>query len=386
MGRDPGSSRLRERRVDEARLLTKAHLSDYSPTDISAVKSFFASATSRGDGPTGRMFVVNKGPHGAGYYWCTRCEYAESAPHKAQYGRQGVQSKHKNPRTGDPCPNEQLVDRFDLGHVFETDIRAIHFDRSIPDSSATGDANPVERFRRTLAEALRLAAARLLDTDSRDLRAATELRDGRPIIILSDAAAGGAGYCRRLLDEPRFRAARLLAEARDILDCSNEDCATSCSRCLNEYSNQYYWDDFDRQPCRNWIDSLLRKTAKPPAGAPQDAIPDPSASTAVLSDRLRSRPPRMLRSSRLLSHALPLGPTAIRCSRPTKSQRAMCGLPGSQRPIAHRAGSGLCAARQPPRLHTLSFRNRSRRSWDCAFMAPAGPGCARWRTGRRGPS
>lgn len=290
MGRDPGSSRLRERRVDEARLLTKAHLSDYSPTDISAVKSFFASATSRGGGPTGRMFVVNKGPHGAGYYWCTRCEYAESAPHEAQYKLREIQREHKNPRTGDPCRNERLAYPLDLGHIFETDIRAIHFDRPIPDSPATGDANPVERFRRTLAEALRLAAARLLDTDSRDLRAATELRDGRPIIILSDAAAGGAGYCRRLLDEPRFRAARLLAEARDILDCSNEDCATSCSRCLNEYSNQYYWDDFDRQPCRNWIDSLLRKAAKPPAGAPQDAIPDPSASAAVLSDRLRNRP------------------------------------------------------------------------------------------------
>lgn len=290
MGRDPGSSRLRERRVDEARLLTRAHLSDYSPTDISAVKSFFASATSRGDGPTGRMFVVNRGPQGAGYYWCTRCEYAESAPHEAQYGQHEVHKEHKNPRTGDPCRNEGLAYPLDLGHIFETDIRAIYFDCPIPDSPVTGDANPAERFRRTLAEALRLAAARLLDSDSRDLRAATELRNGRPVIILSDAAAGGAGYCRRLLDEPRFRAARLLAEARDILDCSNEDCTTSCSRCLNEYSNQYYWDDFDRLPCRNWIDKLLRQAVEPPAGAPQDAIPDPFASTAVLPDRLKSGP------------------------------------------------------------------------------------------------
>ena len=287
MGRDPGSSRLRERRVDEARLLTKAHLSDYSPTDISAAKSFFASATSRGGGPTGRMFVVNKGPQGAGYYWCTHCEYAESAPNAARYKHHEVRSEHKNPRTGDPCRNDRLAYPLDLGHIFETDIRAIHFDRPIPDSPATGDASPTERFRRTLAEALRLAAARLLDTDSRDLRAVTELRDGRPIVILSDAAAGGAGYCKRLFDEPRFSAAQLLAEARNILDCSNKDCVTSCSHCLNEYSNQYYWDDFDRRPCRNWIDKLLRQAVARPANAPEDAIPDPFASAAVLGERLK---------------------------------------------------------------------------------------------------
>ncbi len=290
-GRDPGSSRLRTRPVDEARLLTRAHLADYSETGADGVKSFFASATPRGGGPKGRMFVVNKGPHGAGYYWCTRCEYAEPAPQAAKYGPHKVQSKHENPRTGDPCPNERLANPLDLGHVFETDIRAIHFDRPLPDFSAAADGDAAKRLRagflRTLAEALRLAAARLLDTDSRDLRAATELRAGRPIVILSDAAAGGAGYCKRLLEESRFFAARLLAAARDILDCSNEDCATSCSRCLNEYSNQQHWDVFDRQPCRTWLGALLAQAAARPANAPQDAIPYPSASAAVLSSRLK---------------------------------------------------------------------------------------------------
>jgi hypothetical protein len=44
-GRDPGSSRLRARPVDEARLLTKAHFRDYVDTDLTGVRTFFAPAT-----------------------------------------------------------------------------------------------------------------------------------------------------------------------------------------------------------------------------------------------------------------------------------------------------------------------------------------------------
>ena len=102
-GRDPGSSRLRMRPVEEARLLTRAHLSDYRETEIDGVMTFFAAAIPRDGGPQGRMFVVNKGPSGAGYYWCGKCEYAEPAPYAAKYGKNEVETDHRNPRTGDRC-------------------------------------------------------------------------------------------------------------------------------------------------------------------------------------------------------------------------------------------------------------------------------------------
>lgn len=249
-GRDPGGSRLRMRSVEEARLLTRAQLSDYQATEVAGVSTFYAAAVPRGDGPEGRMFVVNKGSLGAGYLWCRKCEYAEPAPYSAMFGKTDFRIPHKNPRDGDPCPVEMLSHPIDLGHVFETDIRAIHFARPI----SGGEAR--EGFCRTVAEAVKIACCRLLETDSRDLRAVTETKSNGVSVILSDTVAGGAGYCRRLVDDQRFRVSAIIAATRDVLDCSNKACVTSCSRCLNEYSNQRHWDDFERQPCLDWLRAL----------------------------------------------------------------------------------------------------------------------------------
>ena len=49
----------------------------------------------------------------------------------------------------------------------------------------------------------------------------------------------------------------LLLSARALLACENPDCTTSCTRCLNDYSNQRYWTEFDRRPALAWIESIL---------------------------------------------------------------------------------------------------------------------------------
>lgn len=256
-GRDPGSSRLRSRPVDEARLLTRAHLRDYTSTDLTGVRTFFAPAVPTRGEVSGLLFVVNKGPKGAGYFWCSRCEYAEPAPASARTGGAPVKSPHENPRSGEKCPQEQLRYPYDLGHIFETDIRAVAFSSpppAFPDARDERErAEKVDGFLRTLAETLRIATAELLEADARDIRASKELREGRPLIVLSDAVAGGAGYVQRLFGDPKFSARALFCAALHIVDCRRPDCATSCSQCLNEYSNQAYWDVFDRHPVQAWL-------------------------------------------------------------------------------------------------------------------------------------
>ena len=165
-------------------------------------------------------------------------------------GSSQVEIAHKDPRSGDPCPVEMLSHPIDLGHVFETDIRAIHFARPI----SGGETR--EGFCRTVAEAVRIASCRLLETDSRDLRTGTEIKSSGLTVILSDTVTGGAGYCRRLVADQRFRMSAIIAATREVLDCSNKACFTSCSRCLNEYSNQRHWDDFERRPCLQWLRTL----------------------------------------------------------------------------------------------------------------------------------
>lgn len=285
-GRDPGSSRLRSKPVDEARLLTRANQSDYISSDLKFVSSFFAPAIARDGGASGRMLVLNRGPHGAGYYWCPRCEYAEPAPTEAAFSNMPKETKHNDPRTGDRCPVSELSYPIDLAHQFETDIRSILIDMPIPDSPAVGERESQkiqDGFLRTLSEAIRLAAAELLETDPRDIRASTEVLNGRPVLILSDAVSGGAGYCQRLLSEPRFSGKNLFGKAFAILDCPRGDrCETSCSRCLNDYSNQQHWDIFNRHLCLDWLSTLLSSSSPKPAHAPENAVPAPFTEAAAL--------------------------------------------------------------------------------------------------------
>lgn len=99
----------------------------------------------------------------------------------------------------------------------------------------------------------------LFETDSGDLRAGTETKSGGVTVILSDTVAGGAGYCRRLVGDQRFGVSSvIIAATGEILDSSNTASVTSCSRCLNEYSNQRHRDDFERQPCLEWLQAFQR--------------------------------------------------------------------------------------------------------------------------------
>ena len=110
---------------------------------------------------------------------------------------------------------------------------------------------------RTLQEALRLGAADLLETDPRDLKALVQRLDGHLVVVIYDSVSGGAGYATRLTNEDGYRARDLLLAARRILACVNPDCITSCTSCLNDYSNQRFWLDFERRPTLAWIESIL---------------------------------------------------------------------------------------------------------------------------------
>jgi ATP-dependent helicase YprA (DUF1998 family) len=292
MGRDPGSSRLRVRPVDEARLLTRAMEEDFRSSDLNGVMSFFAPAVPRSGEKPGQMFIVNRGPQGKGYLCCPRCEFAMPAPRDLAHGAE-VQKRHDNPRSGETCPVDKLGWPVDLAHIFETDLRAIRFSTPLPDFGRKKESETREArdgFVRTLSEALRLAATDLLETDPRDIRATTEIPTGHPSVILSDAVPGGAGYCRRLLadDEPRFSARALIGRALQILECpSGDTCETSCPHCLNDFSNQQHWDKLNRHPVRAWLSGVLAQTQPRPAQAPADVVPIANTAAETIGLRLQ---------------------------------------------------------------------------------------------------
>jgi hypothetical protein len=210
----------------------------------------------------GRIITLNRGKYRGGFAWCRRCEHARPVeghgPERAWQNPRSRLGSHKNPRTGLDCPVDPATDLHpvDLAHVFETDVRAFLFESQAkrPD----GVPLPVDdALERTMQEALRLAAIELLETDSRDIKALKQHLDGFLVVVFYDSVSGGAGYATRLGLEPGYLVRDLLLQARTILLCPNPDCQTSCTACLNDYSNQNFWPEFNRKPALAWIEALL---------------------------------------------------------------------------------------------------------------------------------
>ena len=246
---------------DEALLLTEAPRSKYLATDLPGILTFHAPGSNRPEHELGRIITVNRGRHGGGFAWCNSCEHA--VPTHGQgpdlaWQQQAFLQAHLNPRSGQPCRFDpsKLSWPIDLAHVFDTDVRGLLFE-GLP-RTPSGDAiAPNSSLDRTLQEALRLGAADLLETDPRDLRALVQKLNGLLVVVIYDSVSGGAGYATRLTNEEGYLARNLLLAARKILNCPNPDCITSCTRCLNDYSNQRNWPDFDRRPAQAWIETIL---------------------------------------------------------------------------------------------------------------------------------
>lgn len=273
-GRDPGASRLYSKPTEEAKLLTQAPFRDFESTNFSHVSTFFAPAFPSDDSESGKLLIVNKGEHKAGYLRCGSCQYAEAAPMASIYNSAHiVESPHDRPRDGESCYNKTLCYPEHLAHIFETDIRAFAFTVPIPETPSSGEFTPEYKiqFVRTLAEAMRLAVVGLLGTDARDIRAVFDISADSIRIIMSDNVAGGAGYVRRLCQEPSFEMSKILEQTKNVLDC-NADCQVSCSQCLNSYSNQSYWEDFKRLDVFVWLDDLMKSKITRPDYIHNDAM------------------------------------------------------------------------------------------------------------------
>lgn len=255
-GKDPGAARIKVRATDDARLLTNAPLARYDATDVNGIRTFHAPGSNVADRDLGRIISINKGPKGGGYAWCPFCEHAEPVEANAM-GWQMDQaiSEHRSPRNDEVCSHTGNIRPVDLGHVFETDVRTFLFE--LLPVLGTSPYEPTERMRKTIREAMRLAVARLLETDARDLRATDQRMNSAPVVVIYDSVAGGAGYTTRLTTDPKFTMKIILEAVHAILDCSNTHCTTSCTQCLNDYSNQKNWQDFERLPVLEWVRQIL---------------------------------------------------------------------------------------------------------------------------------
>lgn len=278
IGKDPGQARRRERPADEARLLTIPRDEEFHASDHNLIRTTLLRAQADKDEMSGRLFVVNRGPKGSGYWICPLCHASEPAGNSTP-----SKWMHKNPLNGETCLCTKPGLPNDLVHQFETDVLILRIGRPIPqaekdmeDPSTFSDC-----FARTLAEACRYAAANQLEIQAHELRATYKKRGAALDVILFDSISGGAGYCAELAGIP---VTALLNRAARKLDCPNS-CETACTACLCDYSNQNSWDQFLRKPVLRWLQELLTVAERTPL-AEIGAIPWPTPSLLRLTEEL----------------------------------------------------------------------------------------------------
>ena len=249
-GKDAGTNRRRIKRADEAKLIAVPRAEHYAETDLIHLETAFLRAKPTIEGALkGSLFIANRGAYGHGYFRCKCCNYAGPKPDENT-----TLPTHKDPMTGETCQRPIADNKLDFVHQFDTDVRLLKFSAALPPPDSL-DIDPRlfrERVARTLAEAFRLALTGMLELHSGEVRAIYRLRGRTVEIVLYDAVPGGAGYCARI-GEPECSFHDLVNATLKQLDCT---CESGCRNCLCDYSNQLYWDSFERQAARIWLDHL----------------------------------------------------------------------------------------------------------------------------------
>jgi hypothetical protein len=163
-GKDPGLTRLRPPLAQEARLISA------SPDSAFAINPTNVPWTSWAwqDAQQGRMFVVNQG-RGYGFLRCL-CGFAKPLKNPGPHIQQIRNDGHRTPYNQACNLNSWHIE--DLAHEFRTDILQIRSEQPIP-FLATLRPDEIDGWRegfvRTLVEALRSAAAQLLEIDQREV-------------------------------------------------------------------------------------------------------------------------------------------------------------------------------------------------------------------------
>lgn len=202
--------------------------------------------------------VRKPGATETGFLYCPACgrteptgwaegKLAGSKPHQRPYPDHGKQPELCDGR------GRAIV----LGHEFLTDIALFSF-KLAPELHVPAGSTAGRIVLTTIAEALSIAAAGLLDVDAADIggghRAALNeggARGSEVEVFLYDTAPGGAGFVRAAARDP----GELLRLALELLEgCT---CSSSCYACLRSHKNRWDHADLDRHLGATFLRHIL---------------------------------------------------------------------------------------------------------------------------------
>lgn len=261
-GKSPSVTRIRRQYADEARLISLAGDDMFKISDNTAVsKALLRGHSLNEETPIGTLFIVNRGPYRCGYHLCRSCNHMVPARKMT-----AVTHKHDELSSERTCFSEKLPMPTDMAHIFNTDVCIFRFNKQlpVPDDNKAGtqeNSKYIDSFCMTLSESLRFAAAEVLNIQASEIRSTYKIKNRYIETIIYDSVPGGAGYSVRLNDD--ILVDELLKVVRKRLDCPN-GCTSSCRVCLCDYSNQRFWDFFDRKTVLEWLRGPLFKKSEHP--------------------------------------------------------------------------------------------------------------------------
>ncbi|MCX6017614.1 MAG: DEAD/DEAH box helicase [Chloroflexi bacterium] len=208
-------------------------------TDIAGVRGLTGRYRERGE-----LFVYVKGKLGLGYAICTKCGYAAPEEKPGGNGRINLSEEFVRHRPldarhdyGKGCWKDEeapVVRHQWLAAQESTDVLLLDFSQ-VPGGEFGDDVAM------TVGQALRLAGARVLQIDSRELGMTTVKINDKAAIILYDNVPGGAGHLLELLKTPEVQREWFGVAMQDVLhvnDDHHRSCETACVDCLLAFDTQ----------------------------------------------------------------------------------------------------------------------------------------------------
>jgi ATP-dependent helicase YprA (DUF1998 family) len=193
-----------------------------------------------------RIIMRNRGERGKGFMVCPECGAAVPGDDPEVF-----KSNPLNPHTGIgrpyfssyPCKHRN-AENVCLGFDFVTDMLVMEIALDPKEVNLKPEPPWMKRAALSLAEAIRLAASRLMDIEFTELNAGYRLRFSKDTayadLYLYDNLSSGAGYATGC----ESRMSEILHVAEELL--SGCHCESACYDCLKNYHNRIHHPNLDR--------------------------------------------------------------------------------------------------------------------------------------------